>query len=102
MVLNKGSYVHLKIRALCLKLEQISGIKLQTNLSKEFEQLEFKSNLSYVIIDYKNYAVFTLSHKISYVEQDLINDIMIYLNWLETGHSYTNRKRRGGTKNGVL
>ena len=88
MKLNTTSHVHKKIRLLCTQLELLSGMKLATDLSQEFDQIRFYSPLSYIMIDYKKNACFTLSYNMSKDEWSAVQDIILYLNWLQTGLDY--------------
>lgn len=92
MKLNTTSYVHVTIRQLCLQLELLSGMKLITELSEEFDEIRFIDKYGYIVIDYKKEACFTLSHRITKKETDTISDLMIYLKWLETGRKYNNEE----------
>lgn len=98
MKLNTKSYAHVQIRLLCGKLSLKSGLRLKTNLSEEFNKLEFENELSYLIIDYKKGLCITMAHKLNEVEKDYVNDINDYLNWLETGNKYSrmflNKRRK--------
>lgn len=80
---------------MCLQLEKLSDMKLTTDVSEEFEKLRFCSKLGYIIIDYQKMACFTLSHTMSKQEWDTVQEIMLYLGWLDTGLDYvTNRQKR--------
>ena len=81
--LNKQSYVHVKIRLYCHKLEQESGMKLIINLDEEFEELYFANALSYIRIDYNNNLCFAMSHKLTKKEMELIKDIVLECNTVE-------------------
>ena len=85
MHLNNTSYVHKMIRRNCSQLEVIADMKMVTNLSEEFEQIQFLNKLGYIIIDYHRFAILTLSHKMTDLELELAKDILMYLDWLETG-----------------
>lgn len=85
MKLNEKSYVHVKIRGLCKVLEQISGLEKITDLGGEFDEIQFLGKYSYIIIDYKKETILLLSYKLSAEELQIIEDINLYLNWLETG-----------------
>jgi len=86
MRLNNTSYVHKKIRILCFLLENSTGLKLVTDLSENFEQLKFMSALSYLVIDWKKQAYFTMSHHLSKEEEQEVQDLLLYLDWLDLGH----------------
>lgn len=88
MTLNKYSYCHKNIRLLCYQLEQKTQLQMKTNLDAEFEQLIFKNNLQYIMIDWKTYTIATLSYKLSNKEIQIIEDIILYLDWLETGKRF--------------
>ena len=53
-----------------------------TYLGQEFEEVQFKGELSYIIINYKEPACYVLAHKITNEEFKLIRDILIDLEWL--------------------
>lgn len=88
MKLNTTSYVHKKIRLLCFQLQQITEMRLITDLNANFNEIQFVGKLSYIIIKYKRKACFALGHHITKVEWQTIQDIMLYLDWLETGKKY--------------
>lgn len=90
MRLNETSYVHKKIRTLCNQLEFLTKTMMITNLSEEFNEIRFVDKYGYIIIDYKNNAVITLSNKVDPVEFKIIEDINLYCNWLEIGNKYAN------------
>lgn len=85
MKLNEKSYVHVKIRGLCLQLELLSDMKMITNLDEEFQEIRFIDKLGYIIIDYNNEACFILSHRMDPKEWQTVQDIILYCNWLEAG-----------------
>ena len=85
MHLNNTSYVHKLIRRNCSQIEALAGMKMVTNLSEEFEQIQFLNKLGYIIIDYQKNAILSLSHKMTDIELGLAKDIIMYLDWLETG-----------------
>lgn len=92
MVLNETSYVHTKIRQLCLQLELFTGAVLITNLSENFEKIQFKSKFGYIIIDYKEQTILSLSNHIGKSELGTIEDIMLYCKWLEMGEKYAKNR----------
>ena len=75
MKLNKTSYVHKVIRLFCFYLEQSTGLQMITNLDEEFEEIQFKGKLSYLVIDWKNEMYSVLSHRVTQKEADIIDDI---------------------------
>ena len=85
MKLNNTSYCHKRIRLLCYQLEALTGMKQQTNLSEEFETVKFQNELGYIIIDHNKSACFTLGHHLDEKEWQTVEDIILYLQWLETG-----------------
>lgn len=89
MVLNNHAFIHKKIKVLCYRLEQLSGLKLVTNLSKQMKEIKFEGSFAHIIIDYRNNAIFVLNHKLIDQEIILIQDIMLYSNWLEIGEKYS-------------
>jgi hypothetical protein len=97
MVLNKYSYVHLQIRKLSSQLEVISGMKLITDFDNEFVEVRFMNTLGYIVIDWRRNAIYTLSHSLNAVEMEIVKDIMLYCDWLETGQYF---ERKGVVKNG--
>lgn len=60
-------------------------MKMITSLDEEFQEIRFLDKLGYIIIDYNNEACFTLSHRMGIKEWQTVQDIILYLNWLETG-----------------
>lgn len=88
--LNKTSYAHVKIRLLCAYFEAITGLKLATNLSKEFKELFFMNQLSYIKIDYENETLYTLSYQIGTEEEYIIDNLVTLCNWLELGKRVSN------------
>ena len=96
MVLNNHSFVHVKIRKLCAELEEITGLMLITDLNENFEELQFINKLSYIRVDYKNEVCFVLSHRITPKEITIIDDLLLYLSWLEIGYCY---KKKMNEKN---
>lgn len=94
MKLNTNSYVHKLIRDLCLKLELKTDMKLITDLSEEFTQIRFVKTLGYITIDYRRKAFYTLGHKVDKAELQMIEEIIIYLRFLDVGNRYADEKRR--------
>lgn len=88
MRLNNVSYAHKQIRLLCFQLERITGLKLKTDLSENFEEIRFENELSYIIIDFKNYAYFTLSYNLDAKEEATIEDILTHTSWLYIGYNF--------------
>ena len=88
MVLNNHSFLHAKIVKLCSQIELLADMKLTTDLFSDFEKIRFNSKFGYIVIDYKNDTCFALGHHISDVETRIIDDIMVYLNWLEVGKKW--------------
>ena len=88
MQLNNSSYLHKKIRKLCEQLEFLSGLMLITDLDNEFVEVRLMNKYSYIIINWRKNTVFTLSHKLTEVEFEICNELMIYLSWLETVGDY--------------
>lgn len=93
MVLNKYSYAHLKIRKLSAQLEAISGMKLITDFDNEFVEVRFMNTLGYIVIDWRRNAVYTLSHKLNPVELNIVDNLMVHLNWLELKDVIANFKK---------
>ena len=85
MVLNNHSFVHVEIRKCCTKLELLTGMKLITDLNSEFVEIRLMNKLGYIVIKWDKNACFTLSHHLTEVELAIVQNILIYLNWLETG-----------------
>lgn len=99
MKLNNHSHVHVTIRKLCLQLEMLSEMKLITDLSDDFYEVRFVDKFGYIVIDWRKKACFSLSHKLTPKEMAVINDITIYLNWLEIGENVMRERRnRNGKK----
>ena len=83
-MLNRTSYVHVKIRKLCQLLAYLTDMKLVTEFDENFEDVRFVGKYGYLTIDYKHRTIFVMSHKITPQEQEIIEEIMLYLDWLET------------------
>ena len=96
MKLNKSSYVHISIRKMCLQLELLADMKMITDLSDDFTEIKFINKLGYILIDYRNEACFTLSHHLTKLEMSIIEDIMLYCNWLELGIRVNEMIKKGG------
>lgn len=58
-------------------------MKLVTDF-KNFEEIKLLGKLGYITIDFKRNAVYTLGIKLTKAEIDVIQDIMLYCNWLVT------------------
>ena len=86
------------IQTNCYQIELITGMKLVTDLSQEFTQIQFMNKLGYIIIDYERNAVLSLGHKMNDVELNLVQDVMMYLDWLSTGEIIKNRSPNNVTK----
>lgn len=98
MKLNKTSYVHKKIRMLCFQLEQFTNLKMITDLSEEFTQIRFMNSLSYIIIDFKRNTCFSMSCKLDCQEFDIVQEILIYLNWLHIGEVTMNKLNKKSSR----
>ena len=98
MKLNKYSYVHKKIRYLCFLIENESGLPMETDLSKEFDRICFKGELSYITIDYKRYAYYTLNFKLSGTIRQAVEDTLVYLSWLDTLTNYEEERKKRTNK----
>lgn len=88
MKLDNISHCHKDIRMLCFQLETLTGLKCVTNLSEEFEEIRFTNSLSYIVIDFKRDAVYTMSYKLEKKEWETVKDILIDTTWLYVGHNY--------------
>lgn len=98
MKLNTTSYVHVTIRKLCQQLELLSGMKLVTDLSNEFEQINFIDEYGYIVLDFQKMTCFSLSHHLTDLELEVAQEILEYCDWLETGRIWNerlNKKERG-------
>ena len=89
MTLNNVSYVHKYIRIACQQLEQLENIKLCTELSQEFTEVMFTGDGLFIIIDYMNKTWFFKGREVKAECLALIDDIIVYLGWLEIGKKYT-------------
>lgn len=98
MKLNTVSYIHARIRLYCHKLENITGLKLKTNLSKEFKLIEFKNEFSYLTIDWESETYSTLSFHLNKTEEQLVQDIILYLIWLDIPRKFVKRKEKNYEK----
>lgn len=96
MKLNNHSHVHVTIRRLCLQLEMLSEMKLITDLSDDFYEVRFVDKFGYIVIDWRKKACFSLSHKLTQKEMAVINDLIIYLRWLDIGAEVMEKIRRNG------
>lgn len=94
MTLNKYSYCHKNIRLLCYWLEQKTNMKLKTNLDGKFHMLVFKNDLQYLLIDWQDNMYATLCYKLDAKEVEAIEDIILYLSWLETGKKYERKHKK--------
>lgn len=86
MKLNNSSYGHLRVRFLCATLENTTGMKLITNLSDDFAFLQFKGRFSYLTINYQMNMYSILNCKLNKAEADMVEDIIVTLNFIELGH----------------
>ena len=93
MKLNNHSYLHKKIRLLCLQLEKLTGLRLVTNLSDNFQEISFMNELSYITIDYKHEKSHILSHRLTDNEWATITDIILYCSWLYIGQKYESKRK---------
>ena len=85
MVLNKSSTIHVRIRKLCYQLELLTDMKLVTNLSEEFNEIRLINKLGYIVIDYERNAVYSLGIHLDKIQLDIVQDIILYCSWIETG-----------------
>lgn len=85
MRLNNISHVHKRIRTLCYYIEVVTGLKLVNSLDDEFSTLLFCNNLSYLRIDYEHNVYATLNYKLKKADIDVVEEIIILLNWLDIG-----------------
>jgi len=93
MRLNEYSHCHKRIRLLCFQLAQLTGMSLATDLSKDFQEIKFQNELSYIVIDFKNEVIFSMSYHLANIELDTAQDILLYCSWLYTGEQIENRMR---------
>ena len=63
-------------------------MKLMTNLSEEFNEIRFMNELSYIIIDYKRYACYTMAYEMDANEWQTVQDILTHTNWLYVGNNW--------------
>ena len=91
MRLNNYSYVHKHIRLLCLLLEKETGLKLTTNLGGDISALRFESELSYIILDFRNMRAFILCVNLDRKQRQIIEELMAYCSWLEMGEKYSTK-----------
>lgn len=91
--LNETAYAHRKIRVLCFQLETLTGLKLVTNLSEEFHEVRFMNELSYIVIDFKRNAYYTLSVFMDEKIRETIEDILLETSWLYIGYNWENLAR---------
>lgn len=88
MYLNQYSYAHKKLRMLLAQFETLTQLKLFTDLDNEFSSVKFCSNYSYVVFDYDNDAILTLSIKLNDAELKIADDILFCLSWLHIPEKY--------------
>lgn len=88
MKLNDFSHVHVRVRKLCQLLAYYTKMDLVSDLSNEFDCIRFMNKLSYLTIDYRNRVCYSMSHRITREEQQIIEEIMINLKWIEIGNKY--------------
>ena len=105
MKLNNTAYGHKNIRLLCYQFQLLSGLKLMTNLSEDFEEIRFMNELSYIVIDFKRNACYTMSYAMDENEWQTVQDILLYTSWLYIGQNWERlaiqrerRKRRAKNK----
>ena len=91
MRLNEHSAVHVRIRKCCQQIELLANMKLVTDLSQEYDQIRFVNKLGYIHIDYRNETCFTLGIHLNDLELQIVKDIMLFNNWLETGEKIQNK-----------
>ena len=89
MKLNNYSYVHVKIRKISQYLEHLTDMKLITDFNEDFEDVRFVGKLSYITLDYRHHTCFAMSHHLTKQEIQIIDEIMVCLNWLEIGERYS-------------
>ena len=90
-MLNNHNYLHVKIRKLLKYLEYLTDMKVITDLDQDFEDVRLVGKLSYITLDFKHNTCFAMSHKITRQEMEIIEEIMISLDWLEVGRRYQAR-----------
>lgn len=93
MKLNEISYTHKLIRNYCTKLEEITGLQKVTNLSEDFNEIQYIGKYSYIIIEYREKRILVLAYKLNAQEMSLIEDIILYLHWLEFVPKYQKRNK---------
>ena len=86
--LNETAYAHRKIRMLCFQLETLTGLKLVTNLGEKFQEVRFMNDLSYIVIDFKRNAYYTLSVFVDEKIRATIEDILLETSWLYIGYNW--------------
>lgn len=91
MILNKYSYVHKQIRALCFILEQSTGLKLATDLDKDFKQIQFISNYSSITIDFEKNTIFIMMLHLSINERKIVEDLLLHTRWLYIGSNHVTK-----------
>lgn len=94
MKLNTHSYVHLKVRCLCNFIEQKTGLQLVTNLADNFSVITFQDAYSYINIFYKKCVYTSLNRKLDITVRDAIEDIIMYLAWLDIGNAIAEKRVR--------
>lgn len=99
MKLNTHSYVHVKIRLLCNFVEIKTGLKLITNLSDNFSVITFQNEYSYINIFYKKSVYTSLNTRLDKVVRDAIEDIILYLEWLDIGNAIAEKRVRKAKTN---
>jgi hypothetical protein len=68
-------------------------MSLVTDLSKDFQEIKFQNELSYIVIDFKNEVIFSMSYHLENIELDTAQDILLYCSWLYTGERIEDRMR---------
>lgn len=98
MKLNHTSYGHRAVRTLCTEFEKMTRLKLITNLDEEFDQIRFVNALSYIVIDFKHGACFTMSYSMDVKEWNIVEDILSHTMFFYIGENWRriaqNRARR--------
>ena len=78
---------------MCFQLTQLTGMSLVTDLSDDFQEIKFRNELSYIIIDFKNEVIFSMAYHLENAELDTAQDILLYSSWLFMGEKIESRKR---------
>ena len=71
---------------------------MQTDLSQEFDSIFFNSELQYIRIDFKRNAYYVLNVNLTKQLRAAIEDILVFLQWLDIGNNYNEERKKRSAK----